>query len=144
MYIYFGLTVAFLLATLATTFIDYDIKKDLINQLTNEEIELYKKIKKERLLIYYQGLIFGIVLSILYFIINKDNNMFIGITITFVVNYFYYILYPKSVYMIEVLNTKEENQAWLKIYRYMQYRYHLSFLLGLIFAYFLYKTLFLK
>ena len=144
MYIYFGLTVAFLLATLATTFIDYDIKKDLINQLTNEEIELYKKIKKERLLIYYQGLIFGIVLSILYFIINKDNNMFIGITITFVVNYFYYILYPKSVYMIEVLNTKEENQAWLKIYRYMQYRYHLSFLLGLIFAYFLYKTLFCK
>ena len=51
------------------------------------------------------------------------------------------MLYPKPLYMIEILNTRKENQAWLKIYKYMQYRYHISFLLGLIFAYFLYKSL---
>ena len=138
MYIYLGLTIAFLFATLATTFIDYDIKNDLVSLLTIDELELYKYIKNFRLKIYYQGLILGIFISLLYLNYNKQKSIFIAISITFVINYFYYILYPKPIYMIEMLNTKEENKAWIKIYRYMQFRYHFAFLFGLIFSFFLY------
>ena len=48
------------------------------------------------------------------------------------VNYFFYILYPKKQYMLQYLDKKNENIAWLKIYRKMQFRYHLAFLLGTI------------
>jgi len=143
MYIYLALSIAFLLATLATTFINPNIKKDLLNELTPKEIIIYKNITMFRLKIYYQGLFLGIFISLIYLYLNKNKdkylNLFIAISLTFVINYFYYMLYPKPLYMIEILNTKKENQAWLKIYKYMQFRYHLAFLFGLIFAYFLYS-----
>ena len=88
--------------------------------------------------IYFQGLGLGVVLSLCaIFLIptlkkaKKMVRFFTAIAITFSVNYFYYILYPKDKYMIEILDTKEENKAWLKIYKTMQFRYHMGFLLGL-------------
>ena len=142
MYIYLALSIAFLLATLATTFINPNIKKDLLNELTPQEIIIYKNITMFRLKIYYQGLFLGIFISLIYLYLNQNKdkylNLFIAISLTFVTNYFYYMLYPKPLYMIEILNTRKENQAWLKIYKYMQFRYHSAFLFGLIFAYFLY------
>ena len=143
MYIYFGLTIAFLIATISTTCIDYDIKDDLVSQLKSHEVRMYNESKRIRLQIYFQGLFLGIFLALFYLYFTKNKNIFIATTIVFVVNYFYYILYKKPFYMIEILDTKSENIAWLKIYRYMQYRYHLGFLFGLVFSYFLFKT-FLK
>ena len=142
MYIYFGLSIAFLFATLSCTFINKNIKSDLVSLLTEEEIKTYQEIINFRIKIYYQGLLLGIILSILYLQSNKNKNLFIAITITFVINYFYYILYPKPLYMIQVLDTKEENEAWLNIYKEYQYKYHFAFLFGLVFSYFLYKSLF--
>ena len=52
--------------------------------------------------------------------------------ITLVVNYFYYILSPKSSYMIEHLKDIEQNKAWLKIYRMMQIKYHIGLIFGII------------
>ena len=54
MYIYLALSIAFLFATLATTFINPNIKKDLLNELTPQEIIIYKNITMFRLKIYYQ------------------------------------------------------------------------------------------
>ena len=34
--------------------------------------------------------------------------------------------------MIKHLNSQDEKNAWLKIYKTMQYNYHLGFVLGLI------------
>ena len=36
--------------------------------------------------------------------------------------------------MLEYLDSKNENLAWLKIYKTMKFRYHVTFLLGLIVA----------
>ncbi len=147
MYIYVCLTISFLLATLATTFINPNIKKDLLEQLTPYEIEMYKKITNFRALIYYQGLFLGVVIALFYLYLSFNKNVylniFIALTITFIVNYFYYMLYPKPFYMLQILDNNSENLAWLKIYKYMQFRYHLAFLLGLFFSYFLFEV-FLK
>ena len=147
MYIYVCLTISFLLATLATTFINPNIKKDLLEQLTPYEIEMYKKITNFRALIYYQGLFLGVIIALFYLYLSFNKNVylniFIALTITFIVNYFYYMLYPKPFYMLQILDNNSENLAWLKIYKYMQFRYHLAFLLGLFFSYFLFKV-FLK
>ena len=135
------LSIAFLIATIFTIQVDPSIKKDLLKQLTKEEQAHYKDITKMRQTIYFQGLGLGFLLSLLFIYVNKIKNksttLLYAISITFIVNYFYYILYPKDKYMISILDTKEENEAWLKIYRTMQVRYHIGFLLGLIAAVFL-------
>ena len=52
--------------------------------------------------------------------------------VAFSVNYFYYILSPKSDWMVLHLKSGEETQAWLKVYRTMQFNYHLGLVLGII------------
>jgi len=139
------LTGGFLCATLATTFYDNNINKDLIQQLLPKEQIIYQEITNKRCNIYYTGLLLGVVIACIFLYLTKSTNyyykLFSAIAITFFINYFYYILYPKPLYMLEILDTNKENKAWLKIYRYMQIRYHLAFLLGLCFAFFLYKSI---
>ena len=60
------------------------------------------------------------------------SNVCIIITITLVTNYLFYILYPKKDYMILHLKNKEQIEEWLDIYKYMQFRYHLGFVLGIV------------
>jgi len=139
------LTGGFLCATLATTFYTETINQDLKNELTEKEVGLYRKITIIRRNIYLSGLILGIFIAMLFLYMSSSKNyyyrIFSAIAITFFINYFYYILYPKSIYMLDILDTNKENKAWLKIYRYMQFRYHLAFLFGLFFAFFLYKSI---
>ena len=52
--------------------------------------------------------------------------------ISYSVNYFFYILHPKTDYMVLHLNTEKERKAWLDIYKTMQFNYHLGFALGLV------------
>ena len=141
----FVLTIAFLCATLATTFAPKKINQDLLNQLTHREINTYQEITIMCRNIYFSGLALGIIIALcfLFFTLDVDyaTRLFSAIAITFCVNYFYYILYPKSMYMLEILDTKQENKAWLKIYRIMQVRYHLAFVFGLCFAFFFYKII---
>ena len=61
--------------------------------------------------------------------------------ITLATNYFYYILHPKSDYMI--LHLEEENQRllWLSVYRNMQFKYHIGLLLGIVASMFLAKSM---
>lgn len=139
------LTGGFLFATLATTFYDSSINKDLINELSPKEKIIYEEVINNRRNIYYSGLILGVIIALMFLYLTKSNNyyykIFSAVAITFFINYFYYILYPKTLYMLEILDTQKENVAWLKIYRYMQLRYHLGFLLGLCFAFFLFKCI---
>ena len=49
-------------------------------------------------------------------------NMMVCITasVTFLTNYFYYILSPKKEWMVTTLVTQQQKEAWLKMYRHMQ------------------------
>ena len=116
-------------------------KEDFYNVLTNNQKETYNRIIDERKYIYYMGYGLGLILSLLIIFINKKifksrlNNIslvcLIGAT-TFITNYLFYILYPKSDYMLLHLNDKKQIEEWLKIYRKMQFKYHIGFVFGII------------
>ena len=66
---------------------------------------------------------------------NKLTNtslICLVIVVSFLTNYFYYILSPKTTYMLEHINSPEQTKAWLLMYKTMQYNYHFGFIVGLV------------
>jgi len=134
----------FLIANIYTILSCANDKKDktnFLNVLTSKQKDTYKKIINERKTIYYMGYVLGILLAIFTIYIMKKvlkirfNNMslvcLVG-SIVFVTNYLFYILYPKSDYMLLHLSDKRQITEWLNIYRKMQYKFHLGFVFGII------------
>ena len=118
-----------------------EIIKYYKNTLPIELQKRYDKISKERMMISYQGYTLGALLSIgLIFYNLKFNNLKITnltlacyvITIAFITNYFYYILHPKSDWMLNHMNNQKEVKAWLIMYREMQFNYHIGLVFGII------------
>ena len=124
-------------------------KKDLIikfESLLNDEQKLrYRKIVNERLTIYIHGLILGIILGFIYLSLVKESTTARACVFTVIVlgvNMLYYILKPKSDYMVPHLKTQDQRIAWLDIYKEMQFRCKLGFVIGI--AAFLLFGLFIK
>jgi uncharacterized protein YacL len=101
----------------------------------------YERISKERMNISIFGYVLGLVLSlfILFYNLNlkknKMNTFAIVCTVMatcFLTNYFYYMLSPKSDWMLNHMNSPEQVKAWLLMYREMQYNYHMGLVLGII------------
>ena len=114
-------------------------QKDLNNSLDQKQTEAYKKIISERRSIYIKGYLVGIILSIIVILVNlfvfkqnKVNTLCLSVVISSITTYFFYILHPKSKYMIQIIETKEQINNWLNIYKNMQFKFHLSFLIGII------------
>lgn len=114
-----------------------EYKKQLPSNLQN----LYEKITGERLRLNYYGYTLGLILSIIIIIYNytlKRNKLTttslvcLVIVVSFFTNYFYYILSPKSTYMLDHINSPEQTKAWLTMYREMQYNYHFGMVIGII------------
>lgn len=114
--------------------------KHYIEQLTPEQKIIYEKISKERLEISIKGYVLGLILSLLIiFYMNKYKitkysgiNICIVLATSFLANYFYYILSPKTDWMLNHTENLAQTQAWLKMYRVMQYYYHMGLVLGII------------
>jgi fructose-specific phosphotransferase system IIC component len=136
------IAIIFLIANIYTILSTSRIDKEkFFNVLDNNQKKIYENIIIERRNIYYIGFILGIILSILFIFINKKIKLIkltkpimlcLVITITFITNYLFYILYPKSTYMLLHLHDKKQINEWLNIYKKMQYRYHFGFVLGII------------
>lgn len=118
-----------------------EIVKNYKNTLSNENKKIYDKIVSERIKISYQGYSLGFILSLLIIFYNtslksqKLNTLPITciiISTSVLTNYFYYILYPKSDTMLNHINNPKEIEEWRKMYREMQYNYHLGLVLGII------------
>ena len=101
----------------------------------------YDKISKERLMISYQGYALGVIFSFVIIFYNlsikgsKMSNKVLVCTViatAFLTNYFYYIIHPKTDWMLNYLQNKEEIKNWLQMYREMQYNYHMGLVLGII------------
>src|SRR6056300_1389275 len=110
-------------------------------QLPEKLQKIYKQIVAERRQIYYTGYVLGFILAILFIlynniILNKSLSTISMVCVStasaFLVNYFYYILTPKTTHMLEHADTPEQTKAWLKMYRTMQYHYHMGLFIGLI------------
>jgi uncharacterized membrane protein YkgB len=120
-------------------------KSEIVNHykatLTTDLQKKYDTISQERLSISYQGYALGFIFSlcIIYYNLKmkqvKMSNSALVCTVVataFMTNYFYYILHPKSDWMLKHLQNKEEIRAWLQMYREMQYNYHMGLALGII------------
>ena len=108
---------------------------DVLRRVLSPKLDqVYNKIANERRNLYIQGILIGVVLSaILLYHANIKNkyfrvSAFFAITLTITV--FYYLLMPKSDYMLNHLKTATENKAWLYVYNTMKTRYLVGMLLG--------------
>ena len=138
-----AISAVFIIATIfmmASTSQNNIIKK-YESQLSNELKTTYQSIVQERLQNYYIGYTLGFVVAIFILFYNyrfrkiPASSLSVVCTVvavSFLVNYFYYILAPKKDWMLNHLKTPEETKAWLQMYREMQFNYHLGLVLGII------------
>ena len=118
--------------------------QEFVAKLSPDNQHRYADITRERQGIYFMGLFLGFILAMIllvccrkYFLGSAGNGprgglMCMVAAVTFSVNYFYYILSPKSDWMVLHLKSGEETEAWLKVYRTMQYNYHAGLVLGIL------------
>lgn len=99
----------------------------------------YEKISEERRMISLRGYGLGLLLSlvvIFYNVSRKKMNSFSFVCTVmatcFLTNYFYYILSPKSDWMLNHIEDKDQVKAWLQMYREMSYHYHAGLALGIV------------
>ena len=111
------------------------------NQLPEDIKNAYDKIVSERQRIFFTGYGIGFVVALfsIVFSVNVLKQKIpvsamvcLAVVASTVVNYFYYVLSPKSMHMVELLKTDQQRQDWLTVYKSMQYYYHLSFVLGAV------------
>jgi hypothetical protein len=117
------------------------IVKHYKSSLSSDLQKRYEKITKERTYISYQGYILGVILSLGIIFYNlkikgaKMNTTSLVCTVVataFVSNYFYYMLSPKSDWMLNHMNSQDQVKGWLLMYREMQFNYHAGLALGII------------
>lgn len=112
------------------------LQDEFMKTLSLSQQDKYKSIIKERRSIYFSGYFFGFILSmiLIYFfpIDNKTSLLCVVASTTFISSYFFYIMHPKQPLMILDLDEKTQRKEWLKIYKKMQFHYHLGLVLGIL------------
>lgn len=113
---------------------DHNLFQKFMNTLNKEQKEIYNKIIKERLSLYFGGMLLGILIGLLYLFYSKksNKNICMFIVIVFLTKMFVYKGYPKSTYMLYHLDKKEQVDAWTDIYTYMKKIWMLSFVFAII------------
>lgn len=133
-YLSAGLGLAMLGASVYTMSVPREQHDKLTNLFSEELTNRYEKIVKERTMHYIQGIAIGIIVS--YMLLKNTtitntyhrNTLFFAISLT--VGVVYYMLMPKSDFMLTHLKTEEQKQAWIEVYKTMKNRYFFGFILG--------------
>ena len=112
---------------------------DYLREVLSDDLDkIYDKIIIERRNQYIVGLVIGILISIFItrYVTNLDyfTQVMLFFTITLGSALIFYMLMPKSDYMLNHLKTEEENKRWLEVYKYMKMRYFVGFSLGILAA----------
>ena len=106
-----------------------------LSRLTKEQQEVYRNITEERLNIYLMGFCIGLIVGIIYLITYANKKqpvycIFIAIVLGFA--YLHYTIMPKSDYMLNHIDTKEQAQAWLEVYKAMKKKCYTGMILGVL------------
>jgi hypothetical protein len=118
-----------------------EVVKHYRNTLTSDLKKRYDRIVEERRAISYRGYVLGLVFSlfIIYYNLkikkerlNTSSLVCIVIATSFLTNAFYYMIAPKSDWMLEHVNDKEQVRAWLQMYKSMSFYYHSGLALGIV------------
>ena len=118
-----------------------EIVKNYMEKLPTDLQKRYESITKERKMLSYQGYALGVALSICLIIYNTQflsqkmstsAMVCLVIATSFLTNYFYYILSPKSDWVLNHTKNQEQVKAWLVMYREMSFNYHAGLALGIV------------
>ena len=123
--------------------------QDYMHTLSADQRQIYAKIVEERRGIYLRGFGLGLFLSALllgihhqYLTMSRAVLLCNVAAITLATNYFYYMLSPKSDWMVLHFENKSDSANhstnnhsdaanWLRVYRGMQVNYHVGLVLGI-------------
>lgn len=115
------------------------IVRNYVDTLNPTLKQRYEKIRDERLKISIKGYILGFILACIIIMSNKKLNKLsnlslvcIVISVCFLTNYFYYMIHPKSDWMLDDITDEQQIKNWLEMYREMSYNYHMGLVLGII------------
>jgi uncharacterized protein YacL len=128
--------IALFFGSIATLSVNEEQHKILRNVFSDDLDKKYEDIINERRNHYIIGIIIGILIS--YFvsknirILNDFTRITLFLTITLGTAVLFYMLMPKSDYMLNHLKTSEENKKWLNVYNSMKSRYFIGFVLGIL------------
>ena len=118
-----------------------EIVKHYKEKMPSDLKKRYEKISEERKMISLYGYGLGLILSLFIVFYNlkikgkKLGSFSLVCTVMatcFLTNYFYYILSPKSDWMLNHINDKDQVKAWLQMYREMSFNYHAGLVLGIL------------
>jgi ABC-type antimicrobial peptide transport system permease subunit len=130
-----SIAIVILLSSVFMMFLkDHNLFIKFMNTLNGEQKEIYHKIIRERLSLYFGGMLLGILIGLIYLFYTKksERSICIFIIIVFLTKMIVYKGYPKSTYMLYHLDKKEQVSAWTDIYTYMKKIWMLSFILAII------------
>ena len=119
--------------------------QDYMRTLSQDQQQTYANIVAERCGIYLRGFGWGLLLSALllgihhqYAAMSRAGLLCTVAAITLATNYFYYILSPKSDWMVLHFKNNNDHDSknsdaanWLRVYRGMQVNYHVGLVLGI-------------
>ena len=117
-----------------------ELVKNYMRTLTEDQQQTYAKIVAERRGIYLRGFGWGLLLSAIllgvhhqYLTMSRTVLLCNVAAITLATNYFYYMLSPKSDWMVLHFENNNHSDAanWLRVYRGMQVNYHVGLVLGI-------------
>lgn len=125
---------------MATIFVHMNGRPEFMEELVDSpHREQIVAIVNHRRQIAMEGFLLGIVASLILAsqmnvasnVNSRALNACVVGSVTLSVQYFYYILSPKNDWILRYLQTDEEIDNWLGMYRKMQQNYHIGALFGL-------------
>ena len=106
-----------------------------LSLLNAEQQKVYRNVVQERMNIYLQGFVLGLIVGIIYLKVNTQKNVpiyCIFVALVLGITYIHYTIMPKSTYMLEHIENKEQAEAWLGIYKQMKRNCHTGMALGVL------------
>ena len=126
----------FFAATFFTMLSNGELHKEYASQLTKRQLDIYRDIKMERFRIWVKATIASFVFAVFLsrFLEDKDAHMrtCFMVFVFFLIQYLIYTIHPKKQYMLQYIENQKQSKAWLKVYKTMQLKYHLGFVLGIV------------
>ena len=118
-----------------------EVVRQYRNKMSQESKVRYDNIARERMMISYYGYGLGVLLSLIIIfysvkpkvkLMSNTSLVCTVLAVSFFTNYFYYMLSPKTDWMLNHVKNSQETKAWLQMYREMQINYHVGMVLGII------------
>ena len=106
-----------------------------LSLLDERQQKIYKNIMQERLNIYLQGWVLGLILGFIYlkyYSKNSQSTYCAFVAIVLGATYAHYTLMPKSTYMLDHIETAQQAKDWLELYKHMKRSCHTGMILGVV------------